>query len=342
MSRNKPKISIIFAMLNGENFLNRNLDSIKILSSLKEIELIIIDNNSNDNSLEIINSYADQINIKILKQKKNLGYAKASNIGVQNASGEFIFITNVDVIYPIPTFFEKLLKIYSEYKRENEIVISPALVFEGDGIHYFGAKIHLLGFTYTKRMYEKLPEKPIVKRTQRFSGGTLFMKKKLFLELGGYDNNFFIYNEDTDLSLKMLRKKLEIYTTNDPYLIHQHHQMIFSDLKYYLYERNKYLAFFKNVDNFKKLIPFFILTEFLLIFHAIVIKKFKYRVVLYYELLKNRNNIKKLRKKIRKESPLLPYQMLAKKLDPVIIVQLKRVNILLKVLKLFNFLYKNI
>ncbi len=342
MSKNKPKISIIFAMLNGENFLKRNLDSIKILSSLKEIELIIIDNNSNDNSLEIIDSYADQINIKILKQKKNLGYAKASNIGVQNASGEFIFITNVDVIYPIPTFFEKLLKIYSEYKRKNEIAISPALVFEGDGIHYFGAKIHLLGFTYTKRMYEKLPENPIVKRTQRFSGGTLFMKKKLFLELGGYDNNFFIYNEDTDLSLKMLRKKLEMYTTNDPYLIHQHHQMVFSDLKYYLYERNKYLAFFKNVDNFKKLIPFFILTEFLLIFHAIAIKKFKYRVVLYYELLKNRNNIKELRKKIRKESPLLPYQRLSKKLDPVIIVKLKRVKILFHILKLFNFLYKKI
>lgn len=335
-----PKISIIFAMLNGEKFLNRCLNSIRELSNVNEIEILIINNNSTDNSLDIIHTYEKKLNIKLINLGKNVGYAKASNLGVQNSKGEFIFITNVDVIYPTPDFFQKLLKIYKDYKQNQEIIISPAIVFEGDGIHYFGAKNHILGFSYTTDVHKILPNNKIIRMTQRASGGSLFMKKGPFIELGGYDNLFFIYYDDTDFSLRWLRNGNIIYTTNDPFIIHQQHKMTFSDFKYYLLERNRFLLFFKNIEGFKKLIPFFLILEMIISFHSILIKKFRFRIRVYYELISHRKDIKKLRKKSRKEINLLNFNQLSRKLDPILIGDLKNQKLYYNLLKIFNYFLK--
>lgn len=333
------KISIIFPSYNGEKFLKRNLESIKNLTNLYEIELIIIDNNSNDSSIEIIHDYKKDINIKLFRKYNNLGFAKACNIGVLNAKGEFIFITNQDMIFP-PNCFQKLKIIYYNYIQNQKIVISPAFVFEGDGIHYFGAKIHFLGFSYTPEIGQKLPQKKIVKNTQRIAGGGFFMEKELFLELGGFDNLFFMYYEDTDLSLRILRQGLKIYTTNKTYIIHQKNKSTFSDFQYFLLERNRFIVFFKNINNFKKLIPLFILIEIFLLFQSIIIKKFKLRIRIYYELLSNRKFIKKLRIKSKQKANLLPYQKLSKTLDSNLLGDLKHFKVFNKFLNLFNYLLK--
>jgi len=339
MDKKYPLISIIFPSYNGEKFLNRNLDSIKKLSSINNIELIIVDNNSNDSSIKIIESYKNDIKIKLIKQEKNLGFAKACNIGARHAQGEFLFITNQDVIFN-PTFFEKILSLYKTYKKENELIISPALVFEGDGIHYFGAKIHFLGFAYTPEVGQEMPMKKIIKYTQRFSGGTFFIKRKIFLEMEGFDSIFFMYYEDTDLSLRFLRNGMKILTTNDPYLIHQKHEWKFSDFQYYLLERNRFIAFIKNIDNFKKVFPFFILTECIMLFHAIITKKIGLRTRIYYELIKHIKVIKELRAESRKKADLLSYQLLSRKLDPILLGGFQENKIFKDLLRLFNSILK--
>ncbi len=72
-----PKISIIFPLFNGEKFLKRNLDSIRNLYNLENLELVIIDNNSNDSGIKVIESYNKYLNIKLIKNNKNMGFAKA-------------------------------------------------------------------------------------------------------------------------------------------------------------------------------------------------------------------------------------------------------------------------
>lgn len=339
MDQSKLKFSIIFPCFNGEKFLKRNLDSVKNLSNLNEIELIVVDNNSTDSSLKIIKSYKNDIDIKIYRLNKNYGFAKACNIGVSKSKGEFIFITNQDVIFP-PSFFQKLLKIYKKYKKNEEIIISPALVFESDGIHYFGAKTHFLGFSYTPEVSQKLPTKRIIKLTPRFSGCTLFVKKKLFLDAGGFDNHFFMYYEDTDLSLRFLRRNLKIYTTNDPFLIHQQHVLTLTNFRYYLLERNRFIVLFKNISKINKLIPFFLISEFFLSIQSILIGRFSLKVRIYCELLFHLKFFLKLRKKSKKEMKLLPYQKLSKTLDPILIADVKNLLFFKHFLRLFNSLLK--
>ena len=338
-----PKISIIFPSYNGEKYLVQNLNSIKNLNNSENIELIIVDNNSKDLSIEIIESYKNSLNINLIKEESNLGFSKACNIGVANAKSEFIFITNQDVAFP-PDFFQKLIPIYYNYNHKHEILISPALVFEGPRkeIDYFGAKNHVLGFSYTAEHKDPLPTESIVKLTQRGSGGTLFMRKKLFLDMGGFDNSLFMYYEDTDFSMRLLRQNIKIYTTNDPYLIHLKKKKIMSDFRYYLLERNRYITFAKNIDNFKKLLPYFILSEIMLIFQSIISKKFKLRVRIYYELFSRIKSLKIIRENSKKEANLLSLQNLSNVLDSVLIENSRNNKMFKKFLDLFNFVLKRI
>ena len=331
------RVSVIFPTYNGENFLKRNLDSIKRLININEIELVIIDNNSNDSSIEIVESYKKNIHIKLIKKNSNLGFSKACNIGALNANGEFLFITNQDVIFSAE-FFSKLIRIYNSLKKEKEVIISPAIVFENHTIHDFGAENHFLGFSYTSNLGQKLPKEKMVNHTQRISGGSLFIKKSFFLKMGAFDPNFFMYYEDTDFSLRILRNGLKMYTTNDPFLIHQKEEWFISNFRYYLLERNRFILLIKNVNNLKKLFPFLLITELILILHSVLIKKFKLRIIVYAELINKIKFLKNLREKSKQEIALLPYGRLSKNLNHVLLGNLRRMkafNIFLKIFSSF-------
>jgi len=341
MENFNPKYSIIFPSYNGEIFLTQLLDSIKKLSNLNEVELIIIDNNSSDSSISVIESYNKEIIIKLIKKNQNIGFAKACNLGALEAKGEFIFITNQDMLIP-SDFFVKVIEIYKSYKKDSEISISPAIVFKNKNIHYFGAKNHFLGFSYTPDMGEILPKEKIIKSTNRLSGGALFIKKSVFLENHGFDNEFFMYYEDTDFSLRVLRKDLKLYTTNDPYLIHLKEDLILNDFQYYLLERNRFFTIIKNINGFKKILPVFLINEVILLFHSIISKKFKLRIRIYVELMTKIKTLRKLRDISKKEADLLPYYKLSRKLDPLLLGNLKSVKIFVIFLNLFNFLLKQV
>ncbi|MHA2129298.1 MAG: glycosyltransferase family 2 protein [Promethearchaeota archaeon] len=339
MQNTNPKISIVFPSYNGVKYLKRNLDSIKSLNNLNEIELVIIDNMSRDSSIKVIKSYAKKINIKLIENALNEGFAEGCNSGVQNSEGEFVFITNQDVIFP-PDFFKKLLKIYYNYDKTHEVILSPALVFESGRIHYYGAKNHFLGFSYTPQLGENLPKEKKIKKTQRFCGGSLFIKKNVFLKMGGFDREYFMYHEDTDLSLKILRNGAKIYTTNDPFLIHQKERHKINKFQYFYLERNRFIILIKNVKDIKKLMPYLVITEVILILHSLFIKKFKIRLRVYIEIMHNFKRFKKLRKKSRKEMQLFSYQNLSKILDPVLLGNLKRISFFRTFLKALNRLFK--
>ena len=96
---NNPKVSIIIPVYNTEQYLRQCLDSV-INQTLKDIEIIIINDNSTDNSLQIIQEYANKHkNIKVIDNKKNEGMYKSRNLGLEIAAGQYIgFIDSDDYI----------------------------------------------------------------------------------------------------------------------------------------------------------------------------------------------------------------------------------------------------
>ena len=82
MQVSHPKISVIFPSYNGVKFLERNLNSIKLLNNLDDIELVIIDNKSKDSSINVIKSFENIININLVKNNYNEGFAEIVESGV--------------------------------------------------------------------------------------------------------------------------------------------------------------------------------------------------------------------------------------------------------------------
>ena len=98
MNPSNIKISIIFPSYNGENVIYDNLNSIHNLNNSSEIELIIVDNNSKDSTVNVITSFKKKLNLKLIKLKKNIGFGRACNIAVERAQGKFIYIIDYILI----------------------------------------------------------------------------------------------------------------------------------------------------------------------------------------------------------------------------------------------------
>ena len=108
----KYKISIITVTKNSEKFLSENILSVKS-QNYKNFEHIIVDGNSNDKTIKIINSHRK--NIKFIKNKNDKGLYHAMNVGIKKSSGDIIGILNSDDIY-----FKNTLKIVNEYFNKNK------------------------------------------------------------------------------------------------------------------------------------------------------------------------------------------------------------------------------
>lgn len=125
-----PKVSIIIPVYNAHNYLARCLDSV-CNQTLKDIEIIAVDDCSTDDSLEILNEYAAKYpQLKVIAHKENGGESKARNTGIDNATGEYLaFVDNDDTVDL--DFYEKL---YNKATETNaDIVKGEAHIFETNG-----------------------------------------------------------------------------------------------------------------------------------------------------------------------------------------------------------------
>ena len=108
----KYKISIITVTKNSEKYLKKNIRSV-LNQSYKNYEHIIVDGNSNDNTIKIIKSFKNKI--KLIKNHNDKGLYHAMNVGIKNASGDIIGILNSD-----DTYFKNSLKLVNKYFNQNK------------------------------------------------------------------------------------------------------------------------------------------------------------------------------------------------------------------------------
>ena len=108
-------ISVILNVYNGEKFISRCLESI-INQTYKDIEIIIVNDASTDNTLSIIKKYKDK-RIKIINNKNNLGLSLSRNIGIDNSKGDLLYFVDVDDYLELDAL-EYLYDLYKKYKSD--------------------------------------------------------------------------------------------------------------------------------------------------------------------------------------------------------------------------------
>jgi GT2 family glycosyltransferase len=198
------KISIIVPTMNGWNDTKEWLKSIKHADYPKELlEVIVIDNNSSDGTPESIKKYFPQA--KIIKNKYNLGYTKAINIGVKLATGEYLIFGNNDVVYD-KNYFKEMVKL-AESDKSIGIIGGIAylkdnphkLAFNGLSLNPFlGYHIHDLNNINKIRPCDILP------------AGGFFLRTSILKKVGLLDEGYFYYFEDVDIAIQAKRNGYKV------------------------------------------------------------------------------------------------------------------------------------
>ncbi len=227
------KVSVIIVSYNVRSYIAHSIESI-ISSNYKNIEIIVIDNNSYDGTCDYLaNEYNDKCDITIIRNKNNIGFGKAINKAAKVANGDYFFILNPDTIIE-----ESTISILLEYLVENSSIamIGPK-VLNGDGTLQLSCKRsfptlrsalpRLLGldiiFPHTKwagkyNLTYLDPNK--VHAVDAISGSCMFIKANAFYKVNGFDEDYFMFGEDIDLCKRLWENGLDIHYVPKTKIIH--------------------------------------------------------------------------------------------------------------------------
>ncbi len=194
-----PKLTIIFPTYNNWQLTLRTLKSVGQINYPKsQLEIIIIDNNSKDNTAKNIKKLFP--NIILLSQKSNLGFAKAINIASKAATGEYLFITNNDVSFK-KTYLARLLSFAINTPKLG--VCGGKIVTESLNGKYFDGAVNVSHSTSGLKRLENYHK---TQEVDYISGAGMLVKKDIFEKVKGFDTKFQFYFEDLDFCFRV--KKL--------------------------------------------------------------------------------------------------------------------------------------
>jgi|GEM_PF-1561903 len=267
------KVSVIIVNYNTGRYLNSCISSVLKHENNDDVEFIIVDNASSDDSkIDIDSLCREHPGIYAVFLDENKGYGYANNRGAERAKGEYILILNPDIMFSAP-LIEKLI----ETCRKNM------------NIGALGVKLYGEDGTFQYRYYQKYPSiiqyflfysilsKPFVNSVRlknkylyfltgegnssemtdvpQLPGAFIFIRKDIYREYGGFDERYFLFFEDVDLSYR-LSGKFRLSVLNGLKVIHSGSSSmeIQTNYKIYGYFILSFKKFFKiNYGTFRYL-----------------------------------------------------------------------------------------
>lgn len=171
--------------------------------SFKDFNVVLVDNNSTDNSVDGLKDDWIDFSFVVKKLDANLGFAVANNIGAQLAGGKWIVLLNADA-YPEPDWLERLVRAAEENPEYNffssrQIQYNAPHLLDGAGDEY-----HVSGLAW-RRFYNHVENAYGLEQTEVFGAcaAAAMYRREDFLKVGGFDEDYFSYFEDVDLSFRL-------------------------------------------------------------------------------------------------------------------------------------------
>ena len=275
------QLSVIILNYNVRYFLEQCVASVQEALSNIDGEIIVVDNNSLDDSCEMMKTHFP--NVKLIENNTNLGFPKGNNIGVAHAKGDYICILNPDTVVAEDTF-EKVLA-FAE-KQKNIGIVGCKLI---DGTGNFlpeckrGVPTPFVALTKIFGLYKLFPKTALFNRyyAQHLSenetgkvgilvGAFMIMKRNLYQEIGGFDENCFMYSDDIDLSYMALKKGKTNYYFHETTVIHYKGESTVKDGLYMKHFREAMQFFYRK--HFRSSIIFDVFMKIGAFFFALIKK----------------------------------------------------------------------
>ena len=196
-------------------------------------------------------------NVKLIENKENSGFPKGNNIGVAVAQGEYICILNPDTVVAEDTF----IKVLAFAKKQNELGIVGVKLIDGTGNFLPESKRGIptpwVALTKIMGLYKLFPKAFGKYYAQHLSenetgnveilvGAFMLLKRDLYNEIGGFDENCFMYSDDIDLSYMALKKGKSNYYFHETSVIHYKGESTIKDGIYMKRNQQAMNFFFKK------------------------------------------------------------------------------------------------
>jgi N-acetylglucosaminyl-diphospho-decaprenol L-rhamnosyltransferase len=194
----RPSVSVLIVAWNSSAELRRTLPP--LLEELREgDELIVVDNDSPDDSAAVARELAPAV--KIVTMGRNRGFAGGANVGAASATGDLLVILNPDAM-PLPGWGEEIRRPWLEGRGWSawQGLVAGA---EGVAINSAGNPVHFTGIVWAGMHDEPLSAAPGPGPITAASGACLAVPLEVWRRLGGFAERFFMYHEDVDLSLRL-------------------------------------------------------------------------------------------------------------------------------------------
>jgi GT2 family glycosyltransferase len=224
-----PKVSVIVLNYNGVDCANNCFRSLKE-QTYSNYDVLMVDNQSTDNSIAFVQKFFPWV--KIIQNKKNLGYARANNEAAKQVDGDFILFLNMDTWAK----HDLINELVSAARRNSRVGVCACrqLSYDGQVILNNGMSIDLIG-------YPLVPDKG--EQVFYADGASFFIRKSLFLELGGFDSEYFMYAEEVDLCWRLMLYGYEVIPVPSAVIGHKSAgTFVLPDQEYRMNKKRKYLA----------------------------------------------------------------------------------------------------
>ena len=225
------KLSIIIVNYNVKEFILNLLQSINSAAKNISYEVIIVDNASDDGSVEIIKEKFPSVNLIV--NTKNVGFGKANNQALTNAKGDFILLINPDTIVREDTFD----RMFAFFESMPEAGMAGCKVLNPDGTLQLACRRSFPGpwtsFTKVVGLSTLFPKSKLFAKynltyldenktyeVDAISGSFMMLRKEVYAKIGGFDPEFFMYGEDLDLCYRVQKSGFKVFYVHSTEIIH--------------------------------------------------------------------------------------------------------------------------
>lgn len=201
------KLSVVILNYNVRFFLEQCILSVEKAIEHLDAEIIVIDNDSKDDSCQMVKEHFPEVTL--IENKDNVGFSKANNQAVAVAKGEFICILNPDTAVGEDTFSNAI----QYYESITDIGALGVYLMDGTGSFLPESKrnlptpkVSLLKLTgFNKKYYANHLSETSKGETGVLVGAFMLLKRSIYEEVDGFDEDYFMYGEDIDLSYKITK-----------------------------------------------------------------------------------------------------------------------------------------
>lgn len=238
-------VSIIIPNWNGARFLPGCLDSVWDQAA-PDTEIIVVDNGSTDESLEILAKYPE---ITVIRNAENLGFAAAVNQGIFAMRGRYAVLLNNDTVVQ-PGWLKALVTVMEAHPRAFSAASLMLRMDETGAVDDAGDNYTILGWGYKRRDGKPACEEKKSRRVFSSCGGAAIYRRKTLEAIGGMDEAFFAYMEDMDLGWRAILRGRENRYCPEARVLHIGSATSgskYNDFKVRLAARNNLLILYKNM-----------------------------------------------------------------------------------------------